>query len=332
MSEEVSAQVKYLRPDSAKIPIDIFRIEVAHFLTAVSKKLEREGITDTEFQALWATIKTTAPDEEEFCLASVAIGKDPYEMAESEADALIETADLLPNDLCMEFLSAIRSQFSLEKAKTIDKTMRKLAAKNTGKEFSQLIKNRILNSPILRSNKPWEEGYEAAKKFRSALKINPSKPIMYENLREMFGMEEAAGGLGQEYFDLNGSSDRIDVIISRNKRNHPSIALSKKFKGVDLGNREGNEKFVFCRAIFEYLSMPEKPSIVTCSHLSSQKRNRAFAAEFLAPSEAIALKIKGRKLISEEEVQNIANQFRVDYKTVEHQIINNHLANIKSQF
>ena len=51
-------------------------------------------------------------------------------------------------------------------------------------------------------------------------------------------------------------------------------------------------RFSFCRGLFEYLTAPGTPStLVTVARTDRQKRNRAFAAELLAPADWIRERI-----------------------------------------
>jgi hypothetical protein len=328
VSEEVHAQIKYLRPDSAKIPTEIFTSELNAFLNAVDGKLQASGIQDTEFQDLWASIKAADSEEGEFCIAAAAIGKDPYSINDSEANEIVTAAEILPDGLYVEFLNAIGTGFTLKKAKTIQRMLGQLSASHSDSSPKGVIADSFNN---LHASKPWEAGYQAAKELRRNLRLKNGVPISYDALLENLGVETGNSITGN-YFDLNGSSEKVHVLITSNSDKRPSLAYSKWFKRNTPEFRESNEKFAFCRAIFEYFYNPNKPALVTSSHLSSQKRNRAFAAEFLAPAEGIENMIKGKTSISEEEVQSIAYQFKVSAWIVKHQIENNQLAKIKSQF
>jgi hypothetical protein len=328
--EEIQAQIKYLRPGFAKIPLDVFRNELDTFLEAVNQQLRSKGITDTDFQELWLEIKATDKEEEDFCVAAAALGKDPYEVNDADAEEIVEAANLLPNGLYIEFFNAVGDGFTIGKAKRIQQILHRLSKSKSYSVPKPINPDRFTNL-ISHSARPWEDGYGAAKKLRKKLKLTKHQPICYSELLGHFGME-MNNPLSTDYFDLNGSSERIDVLITSNANNLPSLSYSKRFKKAQPEFRESNEKFAFCRAIFEYLYHQDRPALVTSSHLSSQKRNRAFAAEFLAPAETIEKMIQGKSSIFEEEVQAIANKLKVAEFLVKHQIENNKLARIKPQF
>jgi Zn-dependent peptidase ImmA (M78 family) len=58
-----------------------------------------------------------------------------------------------------------------------------------------------------------------------------------------------------------------------------------------------------------------------------QQRNRAFAAEFLAPAFLIQKRMSGDE-VSNEEVEDLAAQFRVSALVIDHQIRNHRLGKI----
>ena len=74
-----------------------------------------------------------------------------------------------------------------------------------------------------------------------------------------------------------------------------------------------------------FRSVLHKPSLVTNTQTEHQQRNRAFAAEFLAPAEAIRERLPASHL-SEEDVEDLAQEFRVSGFVVRHQIENHKLA------
>lgn len=328
VSEEVHAQIKYLRPDTTTVPSEVFTRELNAFLNAIDDQLQAVGILDTEFQGLWASIKAADSDEKEFCLAAAAIGKDPYGIDDGEADEIVKAAEILPDGLYIEFFSAIGNGFTLKKAKTIQRVLGRLSTSHSYSSPKSVLADSF---NTLHASKPWEAGYQAAKALRRNMKIRSGTPILYDTLLEHLGVE-VGDSLTKNYFDLNGSSEKVHVLIASNSDQRPSLAYSKWFKNNTPEFCESNEKFAFCRAIFEYFYHPDKPALVTNSHLSSQKRNRAFAAEFLAPAESIKSMIRGKTSISEEEVQSIAYKFKVSTSVVKHQIENNQLTRIRSQF
>ena len=88
--------------------------------------------------------------------------------------------------------------------------------------------------------------------------------------------------------------------------------------------REESKRFILCRALSDYLALGH-PSLVTRSVTEHQQRNRAFAAEFLAPAESIRERIGGDR-VGEEDIEDLAQEFKVSDRVIRHQIQNHKLA------
>ena len=109
---------------------------------------------------------------------------------------------------------------------------------------------------------------------------------------------------------------RIDAISA------PTRTAAPVF-GFPAHLREESKRFVLCRALSDYLASGQ-PSLVTRGRTEHQQRNRAFAAEFLAPAESIQQRI-GSHRIGEEDIEELAQEFRVSDRVIRHQIQNHNL-------
>jgi hypothetical protein len=104
----------------------------------------------------------------------------------------------------------------------------------------------------------------------------------------------------------------------------------------DLGSpgfvvRQGNElskRFTFCRALFEFLhSAAPAPALISSAISEKQKRNRAFAAELLAPERLIRDRMSSDS-IGWTEVEDLATAFEVSTYVIAHQIENHKLGEV----
>ena len=95
-------------------------------------------------------------------------------------------------------------------------------------------------------------------------------------------------------------------------------------------NYESGRVFALCRALFEYLTTPEHGiALATGTYSERQKRNRAFAAEFIAPADKIADQIPARGCVSSEDIGVIAAEFGTSEFVIRGQIQNHRLATIQ---
>lgn len=101
----------------------------------------------------------------------------------------------------------------------------------------------------------------------------------------------------------------------------PAVLLTTK-------SRPEQARFAFCRALFECLTATGAPSaLITVAKTDRQKRNRAFAAEFLAPSEWLRERIDGT-WVTPDEMDEWAGELGVSTDVVDRQIENHRLAAI----
>ena len=99
----------------------------------------------------------------------------------------------------------------------------------------------------------------------------------------------------------------------------------------NLGFRHLEEpaaQFHLCRALTEVLTAPSTDTLLTRAHSERQQRNRAFAAEFLAPSTGLQRRLNGRRVVDGDDIDDLAGTFGVSSLVVEHQIRNHQLAKI----
>lgn len=89
-----------------------------------------------------------------------------------------------------------------------------------------------------------------------------------------------------------------------------------------------SERFLLARSLFLRACSPQSERrLVTASHTWDQRASRAFAAELLAPADALRQRICG-DVISTREVAQYADEFLVDSTLVERQLENHGLASV----
>jgi Zn-dependent peptidase ImmA (M78 family) len=67
---------------------------------------------------------------------------------------------------------------------------------------------------------------------------------------------------------------------------------------------------------------------LTPAHVYRQQIGRSFAAELLAPAEALAMRIR-RSSVTAEEIGKYADEFSVAPQVIQHQIENHTLADVE---
>ena len=110
----------------------------------------------------------------------------------------------------------------------------------------------------------------------------------------------------------------VEGVVTRGSSGCDSFGL--KARG-DAGRR-----FLFCRALAEGLD-PQGDALVTKGNTARQQRNRAFAAEFLAPATSLSARIV-HPVVDDEQVDELAEEFGVSTRVILHQIENHGIAEL----
>jgi len=111
----------------------------------------------------------------------------------------------------------------------------------------------------------------------------------------------------------------VDGIVTRNDDGNPAFAL----RAV----RADSQRFQFCRALGEVLLSPDSDTLLTRTYSERQQRNRAFAAEFLAPASGLRDRI-AHPVVDTDDIGELAAAFGVSPYVIEHQIKNHQIARV----
>ena len=166
---------------------------------------------------------------------------------------------------------------------------------------------------------PWLAGYDCAREVRRELGLDGQPLATMAALAEALGED---GGLVDEATrpvqSLSGVQ-LVDGLVVVNGDRTASFALRQQ--------NEHGRRFSFCRALGELLMSPHSRSLVTGCRSERQQRNRAFAAEFLAPSAELRQAVT-RPVVSDEDVDELAGEFGVSSRVIRHQIENHRIAQL----
>jgi hypothetical protein len=311
--------INFISNGQGRTNLGSLKSQLSEFVGYVILRLEHKGIKQAILQQEWSAIISADNETESFCRAAAAIGKDPYNLSEKEENDILEVGNLLDAALHNDFFGAIGPALDFSVAKKISDSLESL--KNEKINWSGLseIKSELYTGK-LGHGLPWDQGYMIARKLRQILQLNEKEVFDKESLAKIFDAPES---IYNNDLSLNGASERFDALVASNLVGSPSMAFSRP-------DKETAVKFAFCRCLFEYLvSKDGHPRLLTQSTTVDQKRNRAFAAEFLAPSNSIRSIIARRVSIHDSEIENIASQLQVSYQVVRWQIINHDLAKVR---
>jgi len=308
-------QAKFLNSGSAIVDRRGFMQDCADLIDTVTQRSLDHGINSTYLQDEWAAITAADDNESSFCEVSAGLGWDPYSLDEDAKDEVITLSDKL-GDLREEAVPVIDSVDPSRDCEAIVGAIEAAKANLLPLDaaLSCLISNQSKMMP------PWESGYLLAREARSDLNLN-GLPIATN--------ESLASALNQTLDDLKRTTEPVealdglklvDGVVTRSASG--TLSLGLKARG------ETSMRFLFCRALCEAISS-NQDALVTRGTTQRQQRNRAFAAEFLAPSQSLRERIT-HPIVDGEQVEDLAEEFGVSTQVILNQINNHQIARLEA--
>ena len=332
-------KVEFLEQGEMWIDSDEFREHCADLIDRVIRRLVSLGVDDTLLQEEWEAIQTADEDDIQFCETAAGMGWDPYALDDGQRDWVVLFADRL-GELLSEAVPAVNAEGPHERWFAIVATLFK------SKKSRSLPLHRIrsfrdeaypegIAEPYSRDDLrehlvfldhaqpwdigyPWHVGYNCAQRLRQHLNLDGRPLPTMQRLAKALG--EDAGSIRKVTrppVAASGWPALVDGIITRTDDGSPAFALRAR--------RSDSQRFHFCRALGEVLLSPGSDTLLTRTYSERQQRNRAFAAEFLAPASGLRDRIS-RPVVDADDIDGMAAEFGVSPYVVEHQIKNHRIA------
>ena len=305
------AKLAFLDEGHAIVDRAQFMEDCADFIDRVTRRLLACGIESTLLQDEWTAIQATDEDESEFCALSAGLGWDPYDLDDAMQGHVVTLADQL-GPLSAEAIPAIDASKPLDDCSAILAAIEE-ARSNTLRLPSGLT---LIGDGRFNNRPPWQTGYDLARTARSELGLDGQPIQNTELLAEALGQSVEALRQATEPVAPLEHLALVDGVVARGAGDGASFGL--KSRG------QVSWRFLFCRALAEAMS-GHGDALVTRGNTEQQQRNRAFAAEFLAPSASLSEKISS-PVVDEEQVADLAEEFGVSSWVISHQIENHGIA------
>ncbi len=308
--------VRFLQQGSALLSRAEVQEAMTILINGVVKRLECEGIAQAPLVEEWRTIDSADKEEREFCRTAAALGLDPYNLSKEMAGSIIRANDMLPAGVAPEFFPAAEAHLLEDEATSLLSGIR--AGSEQSADLLSLKKLKQESPKFDPSRAPWQEGYAFARTLRKNLGLNDRIAASLDDVGAFLGVDPVAL---RAALPLSGRVPTYcDALVTENNLRSPGFIISKR--------RNSSRSFTFCRGIFEYLtSASSTPLLITGTQSEHQKRNRAFAAEFLAPAELLRKRLTS-EAITTEDVDELACEFHVSPYVIAHQLDNHRLARI----
>lgn len=314
------AKITFLEQGETWVDTSELRASCGDLVDRVVRRLDALGVEETLLQQEWAAIQAAGKEEAEFCETSAGLGWDPYALEDQRRDWVLWIAERL-GDMLGEAVPVMFTPDDYEDWRDVLLTVAE------AKKFNRLPLQRLRSvdrHTLQEAGKglyPWHEGYAVARRIRRFLDVAQGDPLPT--------MAELAQVLEEDVESLNkvtksqaayGWPALVDAVVAQDDEG-PAFAFRR------LGIHEDGRRFHFCRALAEVLMSPGSNTLLTKAHSERQKRNRAFAAEFLVPSKGLKNRVHG-KAVDSDDINEMAAEFGVSPLLVEKQIRNHQIAEI----
>ncbi len=312
-------RVEFLNQGEIWMDSDEFQECCTDLVDRVVRRLETLGIDKTLLKEEWAAIQTADEDEAIFCKTAAGLGWDPYAVDDVRRDWVFLFENRL-GELLGEAIPAIDMETPYHEWFDIVDTVAE-ARKFHALHLERLQVCRDEFRVVAGEERvPWHVGYECAQRLRRGLDLDGQPIPTLSKMAEALG-EDAASiekvTTGQVGFGAWPAL--VDGVIAGKDDDSPAFAF-RPFG--DEGRR-----FHFCRALAEVLLSPGSDTLLTRAYSERQQRNRAFAAEFLAPSAGLRSRVS-RAVVDRDDIDELAAEFGVSSYTIEHQIRNHRIAHV----
>ena len=297
--EFISDGVEQLDPQTTEASLAQF---VNHTLGRV------EDVPDdrvNQVVAQWSVIQNADVEERQFCILAGRMGVDPYNQEEVSEDLSRFFEDALTG----ADKPIVRDLTEVARPESVEAQWSWV--ENVSRDF-ELGPCTITPPFELPSNRlpPPDYGYQLARKVRAAADLE-SEPLLSVEaatniaIRGTFRAEDRNHIPGHGIKSVVGQSNSRTIIAAGPVNGHPY-----------------NQRFTKARNVFHALATSrESPRLVTDAYSWDQKASRAFAAEFLAPQQALISRLS-RSTADPLTVRKLSREFRASTYVIERQLEN----------
>ncbi len=311
--------IKFVEGGRAWIDSGEFRAACADLIERVISRLRSRGVEGTLLQEEWSAIREADPDEVEYCSTAARLGWDPYGIDDDERSIVMQLGGKLGGAALEEASAAFSARNPMGECAAVTGAFDRAKANGLLWERIGSIDRATLVADTAQAPTPWEAGYRLAQELRRSLDVDGTPLPSMDRIAEAIGEAPSLLAAVTSPVDL-GAAALVDGVITRDKDRNPAFAF-RQF------SFETNRRFHFCRALGEALVAPGTATLLTRAYSERQQRNRAFAAEFLAPSAGLRQRIT-RRIVDGDEIDELAATFGVSSRVVEHQVRNHDVAEV----
>ncbi|WP_428489490.1 ImmA/IrrE family metallo-endopeptidase [Rhodopila sp.] len=272
-------------------------------------RLRQRGMPATSAALRWQRVMASRRSEEAvFCEAAGSLGIDPYQIDDATATFIEKSETLFRREALVEFVSGAGDVDRRRLLEWVEKMARNRGFQYRLANLRPIVDQTVRDQPHRPNEKPWAAGYRLAHGIRQQLNLGQNGRFK--------SFKDLAIRLGaSKNYNL---APQVDGIRALRRDREDGLHVHLRNHG-DTQEAASAHLFAFARAVGDAACFPE-PQLGPVTELRSayrQAAGRAFAAEFLAPSDEIeAMRAERRDVVT------IANEFAVSQQVIENQIMN----------
>jgi hypothetical protein len=259
-----------------------------------------------ELRQMWSAIRNADADEKQFCIAAGRLGVDPYDLTSIDPGlvSFLEGAASEDQDPIFRDLTELaQPEFIIDQWSWLERIREDWNLERTVP--SLMIQQATTSSA-------YESGYALARRVRERLGLSVASGI--DSIDSVAGEVLGAAFRFEAENDVPGHG--IRAVVGASAKSGDVVAVGPRFP------RHDNQRFLEARALYHALvTAAAGGRLVTDSGSWQQRASRAFAAELLAPQQALLTRLHGRRA-DEQDLDDLARKYEVSALVIEKQLEN----------
>jgi hypothetical protein len=281
---------------------------LAQFISMVLGRVAE--VNDARVQQIteqWRAIQGADGEERDFCTLAGRMGIDPYD----RDDLTEEVSTFLEATITNAEDPLVRDLTELARPDSVVKQWSWLSQVGTELNLGPNPVELSFDLP-LRGLSPPQFGYGLARLARAAAGVSPISP-----LESVESVVQAVAGRRLRFEERNHVPGHgILAIVGQSENDQDIVAAGPR------PSREDNHRFLNARSLYHALVTTQaSPRLVTGAFSWDQKASRAFAAELLAPQQALAGRVSASGADS-STVESLSSEFNASPLVIEKQLEN----------
>ena len=299
------ARIEFVDEGQESVERKALETEFRNCIDAVLERLHGRPDTDAAANDLgraWNAVNDLDPDELEFSRAAALLGMDPFDVRDEVADRIVTFWEHTPPSVRDDALASASANSLNSVAAWLEGSLATLATNE--KDDWSAVRDAL---PRLECAEPWTRGYALARATRERIRRTDGPVDLVEH-----------GPLAIPRRETRPPTRRIHGLVAADT---PACVTAPR--------GPAGTRFLMARALGDYLARASPgPGLLSSLSTDRQAQSRAFAAEFLAPADALRARLAGDSPVEPERTDDLAREFDVSSEVIRRQIRNHDLARI----